>query len=404
MDSATLVEAIKRFSATIHGEADLKAKLDSGKPLRVKYGIDPTAPDVHLGHTVPLRLLRAFQDLGHKAVIIVGNATAKVGDPSGRDETRAVKPPDQIKSNAKKYMDQIGKIVKVEDAEVHLNGNWFDTVNFDGLLTLLSKFTVQQILTRDDFAKRMAGNVPISLHELLYPIMQGYDSVMMETDVEIGGTEQLFNMNMGRDMQRMWNQSPQAVITLPILRGTDGVRRMGKSLGNYIGINEVPSEMYAKVMSIPDDLMREWFALLTDVCQDAVESFFVMHQPRDVKKLLASHIVRQYHGMTASVIAGDAWTAQFTNRSVPDVIEEVFLTRAAVLDEHGSAKYATLLKEMGLAASNNDARRLIEQNAVSSLVDGEFVKVGPSNVAASIKPVDGEVIKVGRKIRKLRLV
>lgn len=401
--SDKLIQTINKFSATIHNEADFKSKLESGKQLRVKYGIDPTAPDVHLGHTVPLRLLRAFQDLGHKAVIIIGNATAKVGDPSGRDETRANKTPEQIKNNAKKYLEQIGKIINIEYAEINLNGNWFDSINFEGLLLLLSKFTVQQILTRDDFSKRMTSNTPISLHELLYPIMQGYDSVMVDADIEIGGTEQLFNMNVGRDMQRMWGKEPQVVITLPILRGIDGTKRMGKSLGNYIGISELPSDIYAKVMSIPDDLMKEWFALLTDVSEENVKSFFAIHQPRDVKKLLANHIVRQYYGVTAAAVASEAWTAQFTNKTIPETVEEVFLSKSTILTEAGMVNIVNLIKNMGFTASNNESRRMIEQNAVS-IFSNEFIKIPIENINVYFYPIDGTVYKVGRKIRKLRLI
>lgn len=407
MDTEAQLEIIKRHSATVHGEAELRRKLDAGRPLRVKYGIDPTAPDVHLGHTVPLRLLRTLQDMGHTAVIIIGDATARVGDPTGRDETRAVKTPDEIKENVRKYKDQIAKVIDVGRAEFQLNGNWFGCTSFEGVLTLMSKFTVQQLLTRDDFSKRYAGNTPISLHELMYPIMQGYDSVMMDADIEIGGTEQLFNMNMGRDMQRMWDREPQVVITLPILRGTDGTRRMGKSLGNYVGVGEPPFEMYSKVMSIPDDLMKEWYTLLTNVCDFTADSFFVLHHPKEVKQRLAEIIVRQYHGDDAAARAGKDWTTQFSNGGVPDVIQEVFLPRAGLVENDGCVLCHKLVREMGFAASNNEARRLIDQNAVSSLsaADGKFVKLHPAYAdKTSIKVDDGDVFKVGRKIRKLRLV
>lgn len=410
MDSATQVEAIKRFSATIHGEAELRKKLDEGRPLRVKYGIDPTAPDVHLGHTVPLRLLKTLMDFGHYGIIIIGNATAKVGDPSGRDETRAGKTPEQVRENADRYLEQIGKVIDIVAADVQYNDRWFGAMTFDGVMTLLSRYTVQQILTRDDFDKRMKSNTPIAMNELMYPLMQGYDSVMMEADIEIGGTEQLFNMNVGRDMLRMWDRPPQVVVTLPILRGTDGTRRMGKSLGNYIGISEQPFSMYSKVMSIPDDLMKEWFSLLTDICPTTVDSFFVLHSPMKAKKILAYNITRQYHGEAEAASSAHSWTKQFTDKGVPDVIEEVFLSRPALLNADGRVLYSTLLKEMGLAESNNKARQLIEQNAVSMLardesqVDGKFIKVNPGYVKAGLKVIDGDVFKVGRKIRKLRLV
>lgn len=411
MDFMILVDTIKQFSGTIHGESELKSKLDIGKPLRIKYGIDPTAPDVHLGHTVPLRLLRSLQDLGHKAVIVIGNATARVGDPSGRDETRVTKTSEQIRENSQKYLDQIGKVINIADAEIQMNGNWFGSINFDGLLHLVSKFTVQQILTREDFSKRMNSNVPIFMHELLYPVMQGYDSVMINADIEIGGTEQLFNMNMGRDMQKMWSKRPQIVITLPILRGTDGTRRMGKSLGNYIGINESPFEMYSKVMSIPDDLMREWFSLLTNISSDTVDSFFTLHTPKIIKTHLADHIVRQYHDDTCASKAAKDWTTQFTDKGVPSEVEEIHIHKAVMLDDKGMCKYSTALKEMGFAASNNEARRFIEQNAVSVLSNevckdkqASFVKIAVGLVNACFIPHDGMVFKVGRRIRKLRIV
>lgn len=394
-----MIENIKKFSAIVHNELELEKKLQTNKPLRIKYGIDPTAPNVHLGHTVPLRLLRSFQQLGHTAVIIIGNATAKVGDPSGRDETRANKTTEQIKDNVKNYLDQIGKIIDIDKAEINYNDNWFGDMSFDLVLSLLSKFTVQQILTRDDFSKRMSSNIPISMHELLYPIMQGYDSVMVDADVEIGGTEQLFNMNMGRDLQRMWNKQPQIVITLPILRGTDGTKRMGKSLENYIGISELPFEIYSKVMSIPDDLMREWFSLLTDNCKDAIDSFFSEYKPRDVKKILAKQIVSQFYDENAGLMAEKSWILQFTNKTIPDIIEEVYLKKSEV----ENVNIVNLLRIMGFASSNNESRRLIEQNSVS-VFSTEFEKVSVEKINVCFLPVDGTVYKVGRKIRKLKLI
>ncbi len=236
----------------------------TGKPLRVKYGIDPTGIDVHLGHTVPLRKLKLFQELGHQAVLIIGNYTALVGDPSGRDETRARLTPEQVESNARDYLKQVSKVIDIAKAEVRFNGEWFSRFTFLDVMGLMSKITVQRMLERDDFTKRIKEGKPISLHECLYPLMQGHDSVEIQADVELGGSEQLFNLMRGRSLQESAGQEPQICVTLPILRGLDGVRKMGKSLDNYVGVGESANEQFGKIMSIPDQLMKEWFELLTD--------------------------------------------------------------------------------------------------------------------------------------------
>src|SRR5262245_51572839 len=259
---------IRRGVEQIVPEAELRQKLQrsvqTGKPLRVKYGIDPTGIDVHLGHTVPLRKLKQFQELGHQAVLIIGNYTALVGDPSGRDQTRARLTQEQVEANARDYLKQVSKVIDITKTEVTYNGDWFKKFQFLDVLGLTGKITMQRMLERDDFTKRLKAGTPIYLHECLYPLMQGHDSVEIRADVELGGSEQLFSLMVGRDLQRGAGQEPQIALTLPILRGTDGARRMGKSLGNYIGVGEVAYEMFAKTMHISDELMREWFELLTD--------------------------------------------------------------------------------------------------------------------------------------------
>src|SRR5437016_233733 len=316
---------IRRGADQVVPEAELRKKLERslrpGKPLRVKYGIDPTGIDVHLGHTVPLRKLRVVQELGHQAVLIIGNYTALVGDPSGRDQTRARLTPEQVEANARDYLAQICKIIDIDRTEVTHNGDWFGRMTFLDVMALTSKITVQRVLERDDFTKRFKADpsVPIYLHECLYPLMQGYDSVEVRADVELGGSEQLFNLMVGRDLQNDAGQEPQVCLTLPILRGLDGVRRMGKSLGNYIGVGEPANEQFAKVMSIPDVLMEEWFTLLTDrkpeeitrLTSDEANPEMTMIHPMEAKKLLAKDIVSFYHGAEAAAVARGAWERQF---------------------------------------------------------------------------------------------
>jgi len=290
---------IRRGAEQIVPEDELRQKLErslkTGQPLRVKYGIDPTGIDVHLGHTVPLRKLKLFQELGHQAVLILGNYTALVGDPSGRDQTRARLTPEQVETNAKDYLKQVSKVIDIEKTEVTRNGDWFSKFQFLDVLSLTTKITMQRILERDDFTKRRQAGTPIYLHECLYPLMQGRDSVEIKADVELGGSEQLFSLMVGRDLQRDAGQEPQICITLPILRGLDGQRRMGKSLGNYIGVGESAYDMFAKVMSIPDDLMREWFELLTDrPAEEAVS--LIAANPMEAKKTLGRDIIGFYHG------------------------------------------------------------------------------------------------------------
>lgn len=369
---------IRRGVDSIVPEEELREKLARSiaedRPLRVKYGIDPTGIDVHLGHTVPLRKLRQFQDLGHQAVIIIGNYTALVGDPSGRDETRARLTPEQVEQNARDYLEQVGKVVDLDAAEVVRNGDWFGRMSFLDILNLTSKMTVARLLERDDFTKRMRDEKPIYLHECLYPLMQGWDSVEVRADVELGGTEQLFSLMAARDLQRDQGQEPQVAVTLPILVGTDGIRRMGKSLGNYIGVGDPPGEMFGKVMSIPDEadqadgtrlnVIRQYFELLTDVPPGEVDSLLSPgRNPKDAKEILAREIVSEFYSRDA----GDSTAAEFDRRyarkELPSEIPEASVPNGAFKPD-GTMWIVKLLVTAGLCASNSDARRAIAQGGV----------------------------------------
>ena len=389
-----------RGKAQIETEAELRRKLErsraTGTPLRVKYGIDPTGFDVHLGHTVPLRKLRQFQELGHTAVLIIGTATAAVGDPSGRDASRQGLTPEQIDRNARTYLAQIAKVIDVSRAEVRPNGEWFARFGFAEMLKLLGHTTVQRMLERDDFAKRLKAGTPIYLHECLYPLLQGWDSVEVRADVELGGTEQLYNLMVGRDLQREAGQEPQVCLTLPILRGLDGEKKMGKSLGNYIGLNEPPREMFGKTMRIPDGLMREWFELLTDLSPPRVAELLA-GKPNEAKKALAAEIVRFYHGEAAAAAVLEDWRRQFEERGDPETIPEVVISAARLKD--GLMSAVDLIAETKLAASKGEARRKIEEGAFNHGPD----RVKVTDVKGTIPVTDGLVLRLGRKIVRVRL-
>lgn len=399
---------IRRGVEQIVPEAELRQKLErslrTGQPLRVKYGIDPTGIDVHLGHTVPLRKLRQFQDLGHQAVLIIGNYTALVGDPSGRDQTRARLSVEQVERNAKDYLEQVAKVIDIRRTEVTRNGDWFSRFSFLDVLNLAGKITVQRMLERDDFTKRFKAepSIPIYLHECLYPLMQGYDSVQVRADVELGGSEQLFNLMMGRHLQSDAGQEPQICITLPILRGLDGVRRMGKSLGNYVGISEPPQQQFGKIMSIPDELMREWFELLTDRDPQEIARLTDPDQthPRQAKETLAKDIVGFYHGQAAADAAAEEFRRVFAQKQDPDTIPEVELAVADPDLKEGRMWIARLLVKAGLAPSTSEGMRLIK---------GGGVTVGPDRTRltdprAEIAVTDGLLLRVGsRRIARIRL-
>ena len=396
------LKTILRGSAQVETEAELRKKLEksqtTGKPLRVKYGIDPTGFDVHLGHTVALRKLRQFQELGHKAVLILGTATAAVGDPSGRDQSRQGLNTEQIEKNAQTYLTQIAKVIDVTKAEVRPNGEWFSKFGFAEMLRLLGQMTVQQMQERDDFAKRIKEKEPIFLHECLYPLMQGWDSVVIEADVELGGTEQLYNLMVGRDLQRTSGQEPQICLTMPLLRGLDGVKKMGKSLGNYIGLNESAKEQFGKTMRIPDELMNEWFTLLTDRSQDEIKQIVSGH-PNEAKKLLASDIASFYHGSEAATATLADWNKQFGGggKQDPDNIDDVTLCSSCVTA--GAMSVIDLLVETKLCTSKGEARRKIEEKAFN--YGPERTKV--TDVKATVPITDGLVLRLGRKILRVRL-
>ena len=368
-------------------EGELAKKLqhsrDTGTPLRVKYGIDPTGIDVHLGHTVPLRKIRQFQELGHQAVIIIGNYTAMVGDPSGRDEARSKRlTEDEVEANAKDYLAQVGKVVDMDRAEVHRNGDWFARMSFADVLSLCGRVTVAQLLTRDDFAKRNREEKPIFLHECLYPVMQAWDSVEIRSDVELGGTEQLYSFMLARDLQTQQSLNQQIGMMSPILVGLDGVKRMGKSLGNYIGISEPPYEMMKKFMQLPDSVMKMYFELLTEEPLDEVDNLLAGH-PKEAKLTLAKTIIAQYHDVKQGDEAAARWQAEIGGGGLPADIPEVELATSD-LDEDGTLPAFLLLTKLGLQSSNGEARRLIAQGGAKhgeekSVIDDANRKIQVEN-------------------------
>jgi tyrosyl-tRNA synthetase len=359
---AEQLAVIRRGVEKIVPENELAVRLEqsrqTGKPLRVKYGIDPTGIDVHLGHTVPLRKIRQFQELGHQAVIIIGNYTALVGDPSGRDQTRARLTQTQVEENAKDYLTQVGKVVDLSKAEVVRNGDWFSAMSFLDILELCSKVTVAQLLTREDFAKRQAAEQAIFLHECLYPIMQAWDSVKIKADIELGGTEQLYSFMLARDLQRDQSLPQQIGVMTPILVGLDGVRRMGKSLGNYIGISEEPYAMMKKFMQIPDAVMRMYFELLTDLPLERVSELLAGH-PKEAKLALAKAVIGEYHGAAAGENAAAQWQREISEKALPEDIRTVSIPRASL--SHGEIGAANLMVLCKLCHTTSEARRQIAQ-------------------------------------------
>ncbi|HVK13469.1 MAG TPA: tyrosine--tRNA ligase [Gemmataceae bacterium] len=380
----------------------LEKSARTGKPLRVKYGIDPTGIDVHLGHTVPLRKLRQFQDLGHQAVIIIGNYTALVGDPSGRDATRARLSQDQVEANAQDYLKQISKIIDMSKAEVRPNGEWFGRFSFLDVMNLLGKMTIQRMLERDDFSKRFHSrpeSIPIYLHECLYPLMQGHDSVEINADIELGGSEQLFNLMVARKLQEAASQEPQVCVTLPILRGLDGHRRMGKSLGNYVGVGESADQQFGKTLSIPDDLMKEWFTLLTDRPTEEIDELVdpAKTHPMAAKKTLARDIVTFYHGADTATAAQANFEKQFGEKKDPDNIPEVLIPADEGATPMG---ILTLLVKVGFCKSNNEARQKVTEGAVN--LGPDRTKVTDSKMTLTVE--DGLIVRLGsKKIVRVKL-
>lgn len=392
------MEIIKRGVVEIVPEDQLVAKLEksvkTGKPLHIKLGLDPTAPDIHLGHTVVLQKMRQFQDLGHRITIILGDFTARIGDPTGKSETRKQLSEEQVIENAKTYEKQIFKVLDPDKTTMTFNSKWLSVLNFAQVIELSAKYTVARMLERDDFEKRFKEGLPISVHEFFYPLMQGYDSVALQADVELGGTDQKFNLLMGRTLQREYGQEPQVALMMPIIEGTNGVQKMSKSLGNYIGIDESPEEMYGKTMSIPDDLMLRYYELLTAVPMDKVKDIAnglkceSLH-PRDVKMRLAREIVGTYYGAEDVVRAEEAFKRVFQQHDIPEEMPVIDVTDDIL--EEGLIWLPRLMQKAGMCSSTSEARRLIQQGAVR--IDGERF----NDPNQKIQPVSGMVIKVGKR-------
>ncbi len=414
---------IKKGSAEIIRESELRAKLEKSKttntPLRVKAGFDPTAPDLHLGHTVLLRKLKHFQDLGHTVTFLIGDFTAMIGDPSGRSATRPQLSSEDIMRNAKTYMAQVYKILNRVTTQTRFNSEWMDKMKGEDWVRLAARFTVSQMLEREEFHKRFQDEKPIALHELLYPLVQGYDSVALKADVELGGTDQKFNLLVGRELQRSFGQDSQVVLTMPILEGLDGVQKMSKSFGNAIGIQEPPLEMYGKIMSISDEMMWRYYELLTDVQLSEIDKMKRESHPMDAKKDLARRIVTDFHSPEAATKAGEDWAKQFQKQEIPEAIDEVAISSARVrladalpnageggtaqiiasdsCEEFETLRVDKLLKEAGLTASTAEAGRKIKEKAVN--INGQAV-LGLVILACPKEPL---TIRVGKRIKKVVL-
>lgn len=390
------IAEIKRGTAEIVPEKELVEKLKKSittqKPLRIKLGLDPTAPDIHLGHTVVLQKLRQFQNFGHQVIIILGDFTARIGDPTGKSETRKQLSEEEVLKNAETYREQIFKVLDPNKTEVVFNSKWLAPLNFADILELASKYTVARMLERDDFEKRFKNEQPISIHEFFYPLMQGYDSVALKADVELGGTDQKFNLLMGRTLQKEYGQEPQVAIMMPILEGLDGVNKMSKSLGNYIGINESPREMYGKTMSIADELMIRYFELVTPIPLEEIREIESGLQsgslhPRDVKMRLAREIVSIYHGAEAAQAAQQEFLNIFQKGSLPDEIPEFILDSGEF--ENGQVWLPKVLVAAKTVSSTSEGRRMINQGAVKLNDD----KISDENLALKT----GDILKIGKR-------
>ncbi len=402
MDEEQMNRILKRGVADIIVEEEFVKLLKSGEPIRLKQGFDPSRPDIHLGHVVGLKKLRQLQDIGHKVILIVGDWTAQIGDPSGASITRPMLTAEEVKANAETYMKQFFKVVDPEKTEVRWQSEWFGKFTLANVIELTSKFTVAQFLARDDFRKRFEEQKPIAITELLYPLLQAYDSVEIEADVEFGGTDQMFNCLVGRELQQMVGQRPQQVFLMPILAGTDGKQKMSKSLDNYIAVDEPPNDMYGKVMSLPDEVIMDYFELITDVDEDELEIFRKQladksFNPMELKKRLAFEIVLQFHDDKAACDADMHFSKVVQNKELPDEIKDApisFKELKSAGDSNAVANIPDLLYKIGLASSKSEARRLLSQGAVQ--IDG--TKVADNEVPVK----DGSIIKAGkRRIRKI---
>jgi len=375
-------------------EFKLKRSIEKNKPLVVKYGVDPTSPDLHIGHAIPLRKLRQFQELGHKVILLVGDFTARIGDPSQKSVTRPQLSEKEVRLNAKTYTKQAFKILDEKSTIIDHNSRWFGKMNFEEILKISANFTIARLLERDDFYKRYQENIPIGLHEFFYPVMQGYDSVMLKADVELGGTDQKFNMLTGRNLQKTYGQEPQAIITLPILEGTDGVQKMSKSLGNHVGVTDSPKDMFGKIMSIPDEIMIKYFRLATSLSEKEIEVIEEglkggsLH-PAKIKRRLAEEIVSQYHGKKAAEDAKEEFDIIFKEKSLPSDIPEAVLLPELFKDNR--IWIVKLLTHVGLAETNGEARRLIKQGGVK--LNAEIIK--SADIDVEIK--NGDILQVGKR-------
>jgi tyrosyl-tRNA synthetase len=376
--------ALARGSSEVISPAELAAKLALGRPLRIKLGMDPTAPDLHLGHSLTLKKLRDFQDAGHTVIFLVGDFTAMIGDPTGRSETRKPLSRDQIESNAETYRAQAFKILDRERTEVRFNSEWMNEMGVRRLIEIAAKVSVARLLERDDFEKRLAEQEPLFLHELLYPVIQGYDSVALEADLEIGGTDQKFNMLVGRELQRHFGQAPQAVMTMPLLEGLDGVRKMSKSYGNYVGLTDKPEDMYGKLMSAPDQLMVRYYELLTKAAPEEISAVKSggLH-PMEAKKRLARAIVAEYHGARAANRAEQYFESKFQRREIPASAQVYRIAEDLWICE--------LMKQLQFTPSTSEARRLVSQGAVR--VDGRTI----TDVNFRFVPGEHKVLEVGKR-------
>jgi len=404
---------LRKGAAEIIRESDLRERLEkslqSGKPMRVKAGFDPTAPDLHLGHTVLMRKLKHFQDMGHTVIFLIGDFTGLIGDPTGRSATRPPLSREQIDQNAETYKAQVFKILDRDKTEVRFNSEWLGKLGYEDFVRLAAKFTVSQILEREDFHKRFEEEKPIAMHELLYPIAQGYDSVALEADVELGGTDQKFNLLMGRELQRHHGQPPQIVLTTPLLEGTDGVQKMSKSYGNYIGITEAPQEMYGKVMSISDELMWRYYELVTDVSMADIERMKRevaggQTHPMKLKQELGKRIVADFHSQEAAEKAARDWSRIFQKDEVPEdlplisvLFDEVAAPNASTHDGNVQIKLDKLLARTGLASSVTDGLRKLKQNAVK--VDGEL----KTDLVVAVKLGAEFTLRAGKKMVRVRV-
>lgn len=389
---------ILRGTSEVYSLNDLIKKLNSKKPLIVKYGADPTAPDIHLGHTVVINKLRVFQKYGHDIHFLIGDFTATVGDPTGKSATRPPLTREQVLENAKTYQEQFGKILDPNKTKVVFNSEWLNQLGTGGVLSLASQATVARMLERDDFSKRYTNGQPIAIHEFMYPLLQGYDSVALKADIELGGTDQTFNLLMGRELQKNYDQEQQVCITMPLLVGLDGEKKMSKSLGNYIGINDEPNDMYGKVMKISDTLMWDWYDLLSEKSLKEIASLKEQvasgMNPRDAKVALAMEIVARFHGQDAAVAARDEFTNRFAKGQLPTDLEELTLTLAP---EQEAYAIGNLLKDAGMVASTSEALRNVEGNGVS--LDGNKVTDKKFQVVPGTY-----VVQVGkRKIKRITI-